>query len=444
MKHWHGLVIALSLAVCFVILDQVPSSVVEKERVVFGLLAAMIVSAVEVCWLLAMDLSKTKAAQSTLNNSANATKQSIERIELDQKQLLSHLCHRIAHHEQISDVLTDGRINEHEMETRWLSLLHNLRSNYSATNYIRNIYGKPLAQAALLVQKAKKVENKNVRIQKLFIFDGEDELISSAQFLEEQGSSGIEICYLLKSELTSEMGRINNRDIHSLDFGIFDDKLILVWDLDAQRNVLEGRLLVDKEQIVRHKKFFEQIVELGMSFTRDRHALVTVPQNGVHAYADNVDSWRLPDGSGYTGDYANLDYALRLTTGWITQFGKQKGTEILASFFEGQHVGFSLLTGIAVNDRELYIAVHPRFLRKKIGARIVARTVEYGFKNLSIEKIHLKVRPKPQYRVSFYSKLGFKQVGDSFDEVVNGISTKFIRMEITRQEHLQNNSQAAR
>ncbi len=342
---------------------------------------------------------------------------------------------RMEHNESLVEVLGNERpgLSADEVRERWMHLLSRLRNTYSATNYIRDIYSQNWAQAALHIQLAKKA-NADVEIRKVFLFDGEDELVEAAAFIEEQRRIGVHVYYLLHGALQDGRlcNRIHEQDIPSVDFGIFDEEKVLVWELNPARELVGGRIVFGSEQVARHQTFFDELFRKARDFTKNRFTVVPVRSADVKDYSASVDRWRNDDDSGYTGQYANLDYALRLSGGWLSQFRSQPGTVVLAALLGGEHVGFSLLVGKSHEEKEFYIAVHPRHLKKHVGRDLTRETLTYGFKKLGLTRIYLKVRPEPAHRIALYQEVGFEEFGNKLTEEINGIQTEFIQMELSR------------
>ena len=435
MKHWHGVAAALFVALVCLIVDQLPETVVNKERALFGLFAILLATLAEVLWLILLDLRETKSARTEASEANQKTKTVLEQIQTRYGELVTKVSERMERDESLFEVIGHQRpgLSHEEMRTQWLYLLNRLRKTYDATNYIRDIYSKNWAQAALHVQIAKKAEE-DITIRKVFLFDSEEELIESARYIEEQEQIGVQTWYLLQSVLkASPLGkRIHEYDVPSVDFGIFDGEKVLVWELDVQRAVTGGRFLFGSDHVGRHQTFFDGLCKLGREFTIQRFSTVPVKPTAVKSYARVVDTWRTEDGGGYSGEYANVDYALRLSGGWLTQFGLKAESTVLAAFLAGKHAGFSILTGESAKDKEFYVAVHPRHLGAGIGWRLTANTIAYGFNQLHLSRIHLKVRPEPAHRVKLYEKAGFRKFGGILTEETNGILTQFLQMEITR------------
>jgi RimJ/RimL family protein N-acetyltransferase len=225
----------------------------------------------------------------------------------------------------------------------------------------------------------------------------------------------------------------SNGAVPSIDFGIFDQRTVLVWYLDVTtRAVKSGAVLHGSEAVAAHEEFFDVLFKKASSFSSGRLAVVRIPVDLVKHTAVIVDGWRDEQGRGYVGDYQNVDYALRLSGGWLNTFRKDAGTRVYAAFREGLFVGFSLLIGAGNDDKELYVAIRPGQLQHGLGRRLTEQTIRLAFEEPTLKRLHLKVRPLPAHRVQLYEKLGFKSVGAVFKETVNDIETDFLPMAITR------------
>jgi len=129
----------------------------------------------------------------------------------------------------------------------------------------------------------------------------------------------------------------------------------------------------------------------------------------------------------YTGDFALLDYALR-EGGWLDQFPESAANRQLGLWQDGRLAGFSLLTGISDGQAEFYIAIHPGETGHGVGQRASRAVLEYGFKQLGLRMIHLKVRAWHVRGIHIYGKVGFVPAGEKTEEV-NGVVERFIIME---------------
>jgi RimJ/RimL family protein N-acetyltransferase len=436
LKHVIGLIAALFVAlVCFYLLDIRKADASEEQHLFSTLLSIFIGFLVEVGWLVLLDLLETKKARGESQREALRTQTILSDVQSRTSELIGRLGERIEHDENLHEVLRYARPNfrPDEMTENWLYLLNRLRDAYWATNYIdpHHIYATNWGKAAFLIQNAKRTET-HVFMRKVFLIKEDAEMLVLSEHLEQQRQIGIDIHYLPYElvEKDPELSTWLRPDgIPSIDFGVFDEKLVLVWELDmATRLVKGGRVLFGRDQVERHKRFFRSLFSKAEEYCRDRFTLVQIEPKYMENMIRAVAAW--PQ---YGPPYEEMDYALRLPKGWLTQFASKPGCVTYAAYADGTLVGFSLLVREG-DDAEFYVAVHPRYLNipeKRFGKRLTRSTLDKGLDELNLRRIHLKVRKSVLHRVQLYEKLGFRRCGET-TEVVNGISTDFIKMEMTR------------
>jgi len=135
----------------------------------------------------------------------------------------------------------------------------------------------------------------------------------------------------------------------------------------------------------------------------------------------------------YPPTFDQLDYALR-EGGWLDQFPAGAQTRRFGTREDSILVGFSLLTHITVADAEFYIALHPQQIGHGIGREITQRTLQFGFDQLSLQRIYLKVRKWHQRGIALYEGVGFKPCGEIV-ELIQGEPVPFLSMEISPLRH---------
>ena len=130
----------------------------------------------------------------------------------------------------------------------------------------------------------------------------------------------------------------------------------------------------------------------------------------------------------YVGQLADLDYALR-RDGWLDQFLDSPTTRRFAAWDGLELVGFSILTQIADGAAEFYIALHPERIGRGMGREVTKKTLCFGFQQLDLSRIYLKVREWHQRAISLYESVGFQKSGTCIDEVQSR-AVRFVTMEI--------------
>jgi ribosomal protein S18 acetylase RimI-like enzyme len=437
MKHWHGVSLGLVVAGTYAGLEFLELPEETKRRLVFVFTGVFMGAIAEAIWLLLMDLREATSAREDIQTTLQRLDGSINQIARHHDELVQQLSERIERDETISDLMDshDVALTPESLQSKWMYLLCRLRKSYLATNYIAQIYDTDWAQAALHVQYAKRSDD--LDIKKVFVLEKMDELLTFASHIERQRGIGVQIYFLLRSDVAHDAaleGRLHVKDIPSIDFGIFDTNRVLSWELDGSRRLTGGRVLFGRDHTERHERFFDDLFKKAKQVSKDHFVVVRIPEHQVKEIARLIDGWKDSGGKGYSGDYANMDYALRLGSGWLTKFGTLPGTVSYAAYHEGVLVGFSLLIGASRSDKEFYVAIRPGHLGSGLGKRLTKATVGNAFDDLGLDSVHLKVRPHPDYRVKMYQDVGFTRDPNLIREEVNGVVTEFFTMRMNRSD----------
>lgn len=132
----------------------------------------------------------------------------------------------------------------------------------------------------------------------------------------------------------------------------------------------------------------------------------------------------------YRNGFKQMDYALR-NGGWLDEFWNRSDSWIFITEFNNAIIGFSLLSLTANKEAEFRIAIHPDWLGKGLGKQVTLATLEKGFGQLTLEKIHLIVRKNNPRASKLYKSLGFSKTGESI-HAIHGRRIEFIDMLITK------------
>lgn len=151
---------------------------------------------------------------------------------------------------------------EEEMHKLWYELCWLIEKTYCATNYIDKIYDTPWAPAALAIQNAKVASvADHVSIRKIFIYDSEKEKLEKRPSIRSQNK--LKLKEVLVSSLVNDSVTKAILDKEGgatkVDFGIFDDRYLLIWRLGPDRAVLGGSLVFDQKQIALYKGYFSKL-----------------------------------------------------------------------------------------------------------------------------------------------------------------------------------------
>ncbi|MEZ5321791.1 MAG: hypothetical protein R2698_06930 [Microthrixaceae bacterium] len=420
----------MSIAVLFLVFSLLPISSNIREKILFAIAGFLTSLIVKMLFIARESQRRAKDTIASINS----------KFETVLTRLFEHFEPAITY----PWLLTDGK---HELSSptdvyrAWLYLLYRMKSDYCATNYISDIYHNDWAKAALAVQAAKKLDETSTEIRKVLIFDDEEELIKFSHAMEKQRQIGIKVQYILNSEIDNdaELSRLSG-NIRSRDFGFFDGERVLVWDLDDQRRPIGGSVEFGRETLSHYERFFRELYKRA-SEIRTRSTVHFLRVRDVTLFAKEVDEWRDERNHGYRDQYANMDYALRAGVGWLSKFGTLDGTLVYGAYDgSGEAVGFSMLIGSG-DDRELYVAVRPGRTHDprnppnhRYGSRLTHWTVDAAFSDPAVRRVHLKVRPLPEYRVGMYERAGFTRRESTFFEHINGEPVEFQAMALERSQ----------
>lgn len=130
----------------------------------------------------------------------------------------------------------------------------------------------------------------------------------------------------------------------------------------------------------------------------------------------------------YPHDFRELDYALR-SGGWLYEYRDRPETWIFAVEDTGDLIGFTILSKTGVNDAEFRIALRGDKTGVGLGSHITVLTLEKGFSDMGLGRIHLIVREKNPRAASVYRGLGFIETG-TYAKSINGKEVVILAMEL--------------
>ncbi len=134
----------------------------------------------------------------------------------------------------------------------------------------------------------------------------------------------------------------------------------------------------------------------------------------------------------YSDGFEQMDYALR-ENGWLDEFWGRPKTWIYAAELNKRLIGFSLLSVTAGEEAEFRIAIHPGWTGKGLGREVTLATLNSGFRQLKLAKIHLIVRKNNPLASKLYKNIGFVSTGESV-HTIQGKAIEFIDMNMTREQ----------
>ena len=136
----------------------------------------------------------------------------------------------------------------------------------------------------------------------------------------------------------------------------------------------------------------------------------------------------------YTDIFEAMDYALR-EGGWLDEYWGRPMTWIYMAELDGQTIGFSLLSTTAEGEAEFRIAVHPQWIGRGFGVQIALSTLDKGFGQHGMNRIHLIVRKENLAALKLYEGLGFAKSGES-TRVIQGKTIEFIDMDMSKEKFI--------
>jgi len=135
----------------------------------------------------------------------------------------------------------------------------------------------------------------------------------------------------------------------------------------------------------------------------------------------------------YPGDMEQMDYALR-EKGWLGEFLLKPDTSCYAVEDEGDLIGFTILAKTSETDAEFRIALRTDKTGLGLGKEITCMTLQKGFEDLGLSRIHLIVRKNNVRGIKLYQRIGFVDRGECQKEI-QGSPVDFWLMEICREEY---------
>lgn len=199
-----------------------------------------------------------------LHNHGEST-QSITKLEEKLTFLLQAIGNRETENQLLLQALkySKGSIQPDRMPNVWKDLSWSMRNSYRATNYIEAdaIFARGFADSVKAIHAAKKTAQ-NVAISKVFIVDNTSELTSDTfkKLITHHEKCGFDIKYITKQRI-EQLGDLSahQRQVGSIDFGIFDNEIVLLWKLDRNRKFVGGEVLVGHTACQPYIAFFEAL-----------------------------------------------------------------------------------------------------------------------------------------------------------------------------------------
>jgi len=167
---------------------------------------------------------------------------------------------------------TNKSLDKDEMPNAWERMLWSMRGNFDATSFVKpDDYVRSYPDLGIAIQEAKVRVTKS-RIRRIFIVENARELEAISAHIKKQMSAGVEVSYLIHSEIAKH---VNTSKYDTLDFGLFDDsKSVFLWLLD-DRAVAGGKIELETDQYAKYRNLFDTLCRLS------RPCVFADPVNGT-------------------------------------------------------------------------------------------------------------------------------------------------------------------
>lgn len=136
----------------------------------------------------------------------------------------------------------------------------------------------------------------------------------------------------------------------------------------------------------------------------------------------------------YPPEFEELDYALR-KDGWIAEFRDQPDSRLYAAEQSGELIAFTLLSLSAQGEAEFRIALRADKIGQGLGRIIAGKTLEIGFDEIGLKRIHLVVRKNNPRAIKLYQQKSFSHCGEC-RMTINNMATDFLVMELLRKDFI--------
>jgi RimJ/RimL family protein N-acetyltransferase len=128
----------------------------------------------------------------------------------------------------------------------------------------------------------------------------------------------------------------------------------------------------------------------------------------------------------YPPEFEDLDYALR-DNGWLDEHRGKPDTRLYVAEQAGKIIAFTLLSRTSETEAEFRIALRADKIGLGLGSILTRMTLEKGFVEMQLARIHLIVRKNNPRAIGLYRNLGFTECGECAKHV-NGQQVNFLNM----------------
>lgn len=218
--------------------------------VMTGLMTTMVVAVLVESYRHAQDIRESKTSFITLTEKIAQQHQDT----WDFAQILRYGTTTVPN-EQVIDVVTQ--------------LMWRIKHRVLAASYVSPevLWGRSYSDLYHEIERAKIRVNK-ASITRIFIIDTQEELTQLHSVMLKQRDAGINVKYIYKVKInqTATLKR-GAASVESLDFDVFDDRLVLLVAIDRKRGPKYGKILFGKEECERYRRFYDYLYEEAESIT---------------------------------------------------------------------------------------------------------------------------------------------------------------------------------
>jgi len=135
----------------------------------------------------------------------------------------------------------------------------------------------------------------------------------------------------------------------------------------------------------------------------------------------------------YPPEFVDLDYALR-SNGWLDEHRHKPDTWLYVAEQTGEIIAFTILSKTSATEAEFRIALRADKIGQGLGSTLTTMTLDKGFAEIKLARIHLIVRTNNPRAIRLYKSLGFAENGDCLKKV-NGKQANFLAMILSKETY---------
>ena len=198
-----------------------------------------------------------------------------------------------------------------------------------------------------------------------------------------------------------------------------------------------GRSDVRRSSVIHSERIYDNHSKPnGIPLVRDEKTMTTPTIQTRPLIPCDVDAIR--NWPPYPREFEDLDYALR-HNGWLTEYRNKPDTWCFAAEQSGELAAFTILSKTGEDEAEFRIALKAGKTGQGLGGAVTVMTLEQGFTELGLSRIHLIVRKNNPRAVRLYTRLGFSERGECYKNI-NGKKAQFLIMDVLKETYSQKGS----